>query len=149
MGQRAFVAIVTVVLFILGAILGSPSAFPTVNGNVLTPEFIVGLIAPVILVVTTLRDLFRAITDKVTSQAVNPGDILALVRMREFWLYVLGAVVAVVHLFIKNDFLSPEQQAVIVDGILIIVNLLMNSYADRPSGQRALSASAMAARQVR
>ena len=83
--QRLVWTIATIGLLIIGAVLGTPGDFPKVDGSVLTPEFIVELLAPLVFGAMIFLNVIKAINTRVLTNAISPTDIKALLKMPEFW----------------------------------------------------------------
>ncbi len=133
LGQRGFVALVSALLLIVGAILGQSGAFPTVDGVQVTPD---SLLVPSVAVLGSLWGLFQAISKRVTNETdpFRAGDILAVLTMREFWVYFVGAFVWVLQSQNVKWLDSVEAQNILISGLLSVGALVNNSWGSRPSG---------------
>lgn len=135
MSQRIAVLLLTVVLFIIGAAVGTPGEYPLVNGTYLTPELLLTLITPIVAGILALVNLFAALSARITSQAINPNDIIALLKSREFLVYFVALVAGVLQLFNADiPVLNDASQVMIIDLIMIAAALLLRDYAKRPDG---------------
>lgn len=142
-GQRGLVAALTaIVLLIFGAILGTPGQFPVFESQaVFTPDYVFTLvgsvIAPLVLLVKNFAALNRALTTRVNNpnDPFNPNDFWALLKSKEFWTYTVMAGVGIAQMF-GVKVLSDEQQIVIVNGLLALSGVLLDSWGVRPSGMR-------------
>lgn len=143
MGQRGLIgALTALVLLIFGAILGQPGQFPVVESQaVFTPDYVFslvgGLIAPLVFLVRNFAALNRALTTRVNNpnDPFNPNDFWMLLKSKEFWTYAVMAGVGVAQIF-GVQVISEEQQIVVVNAILMLSGVLLNSWGDRPSGMR-------------
>ena len=134
-GQRGVTTILYVVLLFVGALLGHPGSLPTgADGQSITPEFILQIVAPVGLLVTTVFGVFQAINARVVAGQIQPGDLLALGKLSEFWVGLVGTVVFGIHMFFKVAFLTPDQQAIVANALLAIFTGLLNSFGKRAPG---------------
>lgn len=143
MGQRGLVAALTaLVLLIFGAILGKPGEFPVVESQaVFTPDYVFalvgGVIAPLGFLIKNFAALNRAITTRVNnpSDPFNAKDLWALFKSKEFWTYAVMAGVGIAQIF-GLKVISDEQQIVVVNGLLALSGVLLDSWGERPSGMR-------------
>lgn len=143
LGQRGLVAflsgLILIVLYIVGVLSGrAPMELPVgPDGLEVTPEVILNLLAPVVILVFTIRHMLRSINTGVVTQAINPGQLGALLQMREFWLTVIVTVFAGLQMF-NLKFWSDDQQAtvadVLVNLIMTVITVLTGSYNLRPAG---------------
>lgn len=142
-GQRGLVAALTaLVLLIFGAILGKPGEFPVVEAQaVFTPDYVFTLVgsvvAPLVFLVMNFAALNRAITTRVNNpnDPFNPSNLLDLLKSKEFWTYAVMAVVSIGQIF-GMKVLAEDQQIVIVNGLLALSGVLLDSWGERPSGMR-------------
>lgn len=147
MGQRGLIAALTaLVLLIFGAILGQPGQFPVVESQaVFTPDYVFGLvgglIAPLALLIKNFASLNKALTTRVNNpnDPFNPNDFWALLKSKEFWTYVVAAGVALCQIF-GAKVISEDEQIIVVNGILALAGVLLDSWGVRPSGMRQDSA---------
>lgn len=133
MSQRLAVVLLTVVLFIIGAALGTPGQYPLVNGSYLTPDLLMSVIVPIVAGIATLVGFFAALQAKVTAQAINPNDLGALLFSKEFVVYFVALLAGLSELFNIRIF-DNNTQAMLVDAIMIVAALLLRDYAVRPGG---------------
>lgn len=134
-GQRGLAAIVLVGLMILGAVLGNPGGFPIILGHELTPDALMKLILPVLLGFGTLAGLFGAINSRVMTQSINPNDLKALLGMNEFWVALVGTLVAVAQMAGLHILDDPERQTWLLTLLQGGALMLLRTWQDRPPGQ--------------
>jgi hypothetical protein len=150
-GQRAFATflsgVILIVLYVVAVLTGrNPLELPIgPDGQLVTPEVILNLLAPVIMLVLTIGYLFKSITTRVAiagipgaqAQAIDPGDIGQLFQIREFWVQIVTTVFAGLMLF-NLRFWDEGQQATMIDVIVSLIMALLTrmqaSYASRPAG---------------
>jgi hypothetical protein len=150
LGQRGLSAFLTgfilVVLYLIAAATGrNPLELPVAEDGVtvITPEFILSMLGPAVMLVYTLAKLFKSITTRValqalaSAQAIDPGNVIALLKIREFWITVVTTVFAGLMMF-NLRFWEEGQEATVID---VIVNMIMafmatlqSSYSQRPAG---------------
>jgi hypothetical protein len=143
LGQRGFVTflsgLILTVLYVVAVLMGrNPLELPLgPDGTLITPEVILNLLAPAVMLVYTTAYLFRSITTRVATQAIEPGDISDLFKLREFWLQVVSTVFAGLEFF-NLRFWQEGQSATLVDVIVnVIMGFIVNlqaSYSQRPNG---------------
>lgn len=133
--QRLFSLLLVVILLLVGAVLGKPGEFPaTEGGGYLSPEFLLNMLAPLGLILTTVVQLFRAIDTRVNSGDIQPNDIIALLKINDFWIALVGVAAGVFHVF-GVEFLQDEgSQAAAVNMIMAGIALFLRDNAARPSG---------------
>lgn len=133
--QRLFVLLLTGALMVAGALLGTPGEFPvTADGSYLTPDAMLTLLAPLGLMLTTIIFLFNAIDTRVNSGDIEPNDILALLRLNDFWVALVGIVAGILQVFGVNFLQDAGSQAAAVNMIMAAVTLFLRDNAQRPSG---------------
>lgn len=140
-GQRGLVfALTAIVLLIIGAFLGKPGEFPTVESQtVFSPDLLFnligGLIAPLILLVQNFGALLKAITARSNNpdDPFKPSDLKSLFTSKEFWVYVVSAAVGLAQIF-GAKVLDAETQIVISNGLMYMAKYLLESWGERPSG---------------
>lgn len=131
-GQRGAFAVLTVVLFVVGALLGTPGNFPVLeDGSIFSPEFITQLLAPLGLLVGIVWTTFQNINQRVVEGVISPGDLLDLLKLKEFWTAILGVIVLVVGMFTDVEILTEEEQINIANGIALVITTLLGSWATR------------------
>lgn len=139
--ERLFSLLVVVILFGIAAILGTPGDFPTTaDGSYLTPDAVANLLAPIGLVFATFWSLLKSIDARVASGNIQPNDIIALLKVNDFWVAMIGIAAGIFHVF-GADLLQDEgTQAAAVNAIMALVTLFLRDYATRPSGEKVLTA---------
>jgi hypothetical protein len=143
-GQRGVTALLYLLLLVAGALLGHPGQLPAgLDGQTITPEFILQLVAPIGLLFTTITGVFQGISARVETGQIASGDLLALGSLSEFWVGLVSVLVFVIHTFFKVDFLTPDQQAVVANGLLAVFTALLNSFGQRSPGQALTNAQAV------
>ena len=144
-GQRGVTALLYTALLIIGALLGHPGNLPTgTDGQAITPEFILQLVAPIGLLITTIAGVFQSLNARVATGQIQPGDILALGKLSEFWMGLVGTAVFAIHTFFKVDFLTLDQQAVVANALLAVFTALLNSFGQRAPGETLTTAQVVA-----
>ena len=137
MMQRLFVGILTVVLMLVAVVLGgNPGAFPVgPDGNILSPDLVVKLLAPLALGATTLFYFFKVISAKVTdpNDPFQPGDILPLLGLKEFWIAAVSVIAGTFEVFHIHVF-DEGTQALVVTAIMGVISLLQHSWSQRTGG---------------
>lgn len=132
-GQRGTSALAMFGLLILGAVLGTPGQAPVIGGQELSPAFLSGL--SVLIFLGVLWALIQAINTRVLEHTIQPGDLLALLQMREFWVAAIGSLVAglqLVHVHILDD---PNTQAALLTVLQAGAGLLIQSWGGRAPTQ--------------
>lgn len=157
-GQRLLVTLLTIILMVFGAVLGSSGQFPDVevdsvppiesqaesqaafeSQTVISPDFLIDAvgkgIAPLIGVLASLIALFRALSQRINnpSDPFQPSSLVSLLKSKEFWVHVVAAVVATGQMA-GVQLLDEGAQAELVAGIQAIMAGLLWSYGSRPSG---------------
>jgi hypothetical protein len=141
LGQRGFIfALTAIVLLLIGAFLGKPGEFPTVEAQtVFTPEMVFnligGLVTPLIFLAQNFGALLRAITARANNHddPYKPSDFKSLFLAKEFWVYVVSAGVGLAQIF-GAKVLDNETQIVISNGLMYMAKYLLESWGERPSG---------------
>lgn len=138
MGQRILFSLLVLVLLVVGALLGHPGQYPALasgDPTAITPDSIFTLvgqiIAPLVLLGTILIKLFNAINARVVEGTLDPKDVLKLFTLPEFWTAAIGAAAGILEVFFPNFILTPEQQALLANGIMAVVTALLNSLGQR------------------
>lgn len=141
-GQRALVAALTAIaMLVFGAVLGMPGKFPTVEGVEYSPKHWFSLIGDAVLPLGLIIANFKAFSEAISSRVNNPsdpfnaGDLVSLLKAREFWIYVVAAAVGLGQMF-GLKVMPEEEQVFISNGLLTLTNYLLSSWSDRPSGMR-------------
>ena len=91
------------------------------------------LITPIVAGIIALLNLFAALHAKITAETINPNDVVALLKSREFLTYLVALVALVSELF-NIRIIDANTQTMIVDAILIVSALMLRDYAKRPDG---------------
>lgn len=133
--QRLLWTIATIGLLVIGAVLGTPGEFPTVDGSLITPEFIVELLAPLGLGLMVFLNVIKAINSRVAEESINPNDIKALLTMPEFWTGLVAIAAGVGELFNVEVLNDPTKQTMLADLLMGAAVFLVGDYAkQRVSG---------------
>ena len=137
--QRGFMAVLTLVLLVMGAIIGG-GRFPLIEGTEFTPELVLNLILQVIAPLVLLYRLFQAflgaINARVATQAIDPGRITELFRLPEFYLAAVGTFVFVIETLTGVQLFDEQTQALIANAVLAIISALLKSWGERPPGMQ-------------
>lgn len=134
MSQRLATYLLTVLMMVLGALAGTPGSFPvTADGSYLTPEAIFGLATPVVMVFSTLFFVYKTIETRVATGELNPGDLLALLKMEEFWVALVAAIAGIIQIF-KPDLLNADAQAMLVNMLMGMSQVLLYFFSKRSPG---------------
>lgn len=152
--QRLLVTILTLILMVLGTILGSSGQFPDVETDnvppiesqavfeaetVISPDYLVDTVgkgvAPLFLAFMSLVSLFRALSQRINnpSDPFKASELTSLLQSKEFWIHIVALVVGLGQMA-GVQLLDEGAQATIVAGIMSIMAGLLWSYGSRPSG---------------
>ena len=130
MSQRLFFAILIAVLFVvIGTAAwtqGNSVFIDTANLN----AALISIIAPVILIVSTVNQFFNVVDARVADGKLQPGDIVALFTMSEFYVALVAAASGLLQVF-SFELLSPDTQAVLVNGLLALATVVLRSLSNR------------------
>lgn len=141
-GQRGLAfALTAIVLLIIGAFLGKPGEFPVVESQaVFTPDLvfdlIMGLVTPLMLLIANFRGLLKAITERSNNpnDPFKPSDLKSLFLSKEFWVYMVAAVLGIGQMFGLKA-ISEDIQIMIVNGLMAMAAVLLDSWGERGTGE--------------
>ena len=136
LGQRGGTAIVTLILFVIAVAMGQdPGTLPIgPDGNILSPEFLGDLLAPLGAVFVAFHGVFKVINRRIDERNLDAGDFLALLKMKEFWVYVVTVIVGLLQVA-GIRVLHEEQQMVLANAAAIVFAMLLRSWGDRHAGE--------------
>ena len=131
-GQRELVAIIATLIMLAFALAGET---PDTSD---ATELATNVVGPLLLLGGTLWNTFRAINSRVQNGTLEPGNLLDLSRLPEFWTSIIAAVIGSAHLFLDGrELMSAADQAMLANILLGLAGVLTRSWSDRPSGEQA------------
>lgn len=129
MSQRTFSTLVVFALFIVvGIIAAAQHTIPPladIGNNLLQ------FVTPAIGVFYILKNWLDVLDAKIADGSLQPGDIVALFSMTDFWLAMVAALSGIFQTF-GLKVMDADTQTFLVNSILVAVNVLLRSFTDRP-----------------
>lgn len=130
MSQRlAFTLFIFVVFVVVSIMAFAQGHTLIVNGDTLNDQ-ILSLIVPFTAIMTTVWMFLKVLDARVASGELQPGDIISLLGMSEFWVSFFSVLAGVLQLW-GYEFINPDTQAALVSAALIFSTILLHSFAER------------------
>ena len=132
MSQRLFLYIVVVAVIFLGILFGAPVENPD--------EVVMELLAPLVLVLVGASSQGKVINSRVDAGSIEPGDIGAILKMRETWAMFALMGAWLLQRFGVTDLLASDGTPLfnidlLVNMFMASANLFLYNHLDRPAGE--------------
>ena len=132
--QRLLWSVLMVLLLLGGALLGTPGEYPAnEDGSLITPELVLELLAPLGMLAGISMFLTKSIKARVDNKQMKAGDVMALLKMEDFWVALVASVAGIAQLF-NIRLIDEGTQAMLVNVFRGLATLLLRDYAQRAPG---------------
>ncbi len=128
--QRLLWLISGFLLLVLGAIFGTPGEYPILDGNRISPELVFQLLIPIVAGALVFINVIRTINNRVVSGSIQSGDLMAMLKLPEFWTGLVAIAAGVSEIFNIRILENKATQTLLADSLLGFITVLLNSYAN-------------------